>query len=459
MSALIGPLVYPLLALSIGACIRLYPLRGALRTHPYKVVLIYALFYLAECAVYFAFTERFSANNGMQTFVLYFSLAHMFIPLLLVKSGVFVHLFLYLFIFNYSLVVFGAGTYVEAAIGGAFAARYPYLISDGVVVAISIPLLPLTLKGLDRIVRLLPDGRALVWKYIWVLPAAFIALCLMSANVFMEESMVVSAIFVIARLAAGIGVAATCLLLARSLRQEADNARHAENARMMERQLVLQREQYTRFAKKEEADKRARHDARHHLAVMMDYNQAGEREKLGAYLSELAGAVPLRNEEIYCDNFAVNAVAAHYLGQAKSEGIAIDAKLVIPEATGSVPAMDLCVVIGNLFENALDACRREKGGSAFIRVRSRVDGDALSIVVENSFDGQWRESNGSYLSQKYGSDVPREGVGLSSVHAVCEKHGGLMRIDNTGNVWKASALVEMHSVGTAQNEYSDKLCE
>ncbi len=330
--------------------------------------------------------------------------------------------------------------------GGDFAARFPYLLCDGVIILLTIPLLPLTLKEMDKIFKLLPDSRALVWKYIWIIPLTFAALCLMFSNVFMDGQ-AMQFIFVIVRIAIGVGMALTCLLLMRTLRQEADSARHEEHARMMEIQLELQRDQYTRFAKNAETEKAALHDARHHLAVMMDLNHTGEREKLGAYLAELAGAVPSQSEERYCANFAVNAVAAHYLSLAQSEGIVTDAKLVIPENTGSIPAMDLCIIMGNLLENALEACRRAKDGGAYIRVRSRLDGEALSIIVENSFDGQWHESHGAYLSRKEdGENAPREGVGLSSVRAVCEKHGGLMKIESTGSVWKASALVEMRGI-------------
>ncbi len=204
---------------------------------------------------------------------------------------------------------------------------------------------------------------------------------------------------------------------------------------MMEIQLDLQREQYIRFTKSAETEKAVIHDARHHLAAMMDLNQAGEREKLGAYLADLAGAVPSQNEERYCDNFAVNAVAAHYLGQARREGVS---------------AMDLCVIVGNLLENAVEACRHVKTEDKHIRINSRADvhGIDLSIVVENSFDGEWRVEKGVYISRKESAEVSgdqayREGVGLSSVKAICKKHGGLAEVKVTGSVWKVSALVEM----------------
>ena len=450
MNALVGPLLNTLLSMSIGACIRLYPIRDKLRISIKSVMAIYAFVFLVDCAVFIFFRDYFAANYvGNQFFKIVSGALTILTPLIITKSSIFQHLFLFTVIAHYILVVFGTGNIIELNWGGDFAARFPYLICDGVIILLTIPLLPLTLKGLDRIFKLLPDSRALVWKYIWIIPLTFAALCLMASNVF-TGGHVIRLTFIIVRIAISVCMALTCLLLARTLQQEADSARHEENARMMEIQLDLQREQYIRFTKSAETEKAVIHDARHHLAAMMDLNQAGEREKLGAYLADLAGAVPSQNEERYCDNFAVNAVAAHYLGQARREGVRVDTRLSVPEDTGRVSAMDLCVIVGNLLENAVEACRHVKTEDKHIRINSRADvhGIDLSIVVENSFDGEWRVEKGVYISRKESAEVSgdqayREGVGLSSVKAICKKHGGLAEVKVTGSVWKVSALVEM----------------
>jgi sensor histidine kinase regulating citrate/malate metabolism len=101
--------------------------------------------------------------------------------------------------------------------------------------------------------------------------------------------------------------------------------------------------------------------------------------------------------------------------------------------------MDLCVIMGNLLENAVEACRYVE--EKFIKVRAVVDGDFLTVVVENSFDGIWRYEGGVYMSRKEAPET--RGVGLSSVRAVCEKYGGLMQVDMDGDRWVSSALVNM----------------
>jgi hypothetical protein len=233
---------------------------------------------------------------------------------------------------------------------------------------------------------------------------------------------------------------AVCVLLLRILDGVVKNVRLEANAEVINRQLDLQRNQYERLMKNAENVKFMHHDLRHHLTLMGEL--AHGMTKLEEYIKNLSEKLSATQEKFYCANYAVNAVASHYLAAAESEGVSVEARLEIPEDTGLVPAIDLCVIMGNFLENALEACRRIKHGNKFIRVRSRVAGDSLSIAVANSFDGLWQEGEqeGVYLSLKA---PEREGIGLSSVRAVCEKHHGLAQYEIAGDVWKSSALVHM----------------
>jgi sensor histidine kinase YesM len=219
--------------------------------------------------------------------------------------------------------------------------------------------------------------------------------------------------------------------------------RRVENvSRMME----MQKAYYTVMFEKDDAIKKARHDIRHHILVIRELIAKGGPEQ---YSENLLGALSDLTDETksYCSNHSVNAVAAHYLRLAENEGIAVDAKLNIPEDTGAVPAMDLCVILGNFLENALEACRRvAETSERFISVRTRIIDGSLVIIVENSFDGVLNEKDGVYLSLKEGAGGD-EGIGLSSVKAVCDKHEGMMSVETDGNVWKASAVVDMGQIG------------
>lgn len=243
------------------------------------------------------------------------------------------------------------------------------------------------------------------------------------------------------------------LYVRESLLSEAEKLRLEYEVGAMAHQLAMQREQFERLTRNVETVKFMRHDMRHQLKVIGELCGAGDTIKLGEYVRGMTDNLTGLREEMYCANYAVSAIAAHYLGLAESEDVAVDVRLDIPEDTGNVPAMDLCVILGNFLENAVEACRRMERGNKFVRVRSRIAGDTLSIVVENSFDGLWRVKNGTYLSRKENAEAQdREGVGLSSVRAVCLKHRGLAQNEIIGDVWKSSALVHMEDRSSAEAE-------
>ena len=205
---------------------------------------------------------------------------------------------------------------------------------------------------------------------------------------------------------------------------------------------ALQRSQYTQLMENAKTIKVMRHDMRHQLSVIKNLISASDvNEELNAYLEELIGGIPKTDDKTYCDNSAVSAVAFHYFSIAESEGIKIDEVLNIPEDTGNVPDMDLCVIMGNLLENALEACRYVEDGKRYITARSAISGNRLTIGVNNSFDGTSNIQGNAYMSRKSDGGKVREGVGLSSVEATCKKHGGRMEVEVAGDVWKITALV------------------
>ena len=202
-----------------------------------------------------------------------------------------------------------------------------------------------------------------------------------------------------------------------SLQMAAEKSRLEYEMAATTRQLTLQRQQYRKLEENAAAVKAQRHDIRHHLAVLRELNEQGDSEKLCGYIDTLARKVPADKELRLCENYAVNAVAAHYAAAAIAQHIQTDLRLAIPGELDQALESDLCVVVGNLLENAVEACKRMTEGERFIRLNSRLEYGTLTLTADNSFGGQVREQTGVFLSSK------REGagLGLSSVRAVAHR--------------------------------------
>lgn len=186
--------------------------------------------------------------------------------------------------------------------------------------------------------------------------------------------------------------------------------------------LQMQTAQYETLRAAIEETRIARHDLRHHFSTLSALADRSAWEELRRYLAEAAADVPA-DELRLCENQAVDGVAGRYSALSRRSGVPFTCELDLP-LTLPVSEMDVCVVLQNLLENALEASRRTEDGSRYIRLRAVMHGDNLVLItVENGCQGGLTERDGVLLSSKR----PGEGLGLRSVAHIAEKNGGYCR--------------------------------
>jgi sensor histidine kinase regulating citrate/malate metabolism len=127
------------------------------------------------------------------------------------------------------------------------------------------------------------------------------------------------------------------------------------------------------------------------------------------------------------------------LSLAKSRGISINAKAVVPKNI-AVSEIDLCVVIGNLLDNAIEACLRiDDSAKRFIRVYMDLKRGSLYLSVTNTSGGGARKQDGRYLSAK-GSN---HGFGLARVDKIVEKYAGYIKRRDEDGAFTSEILLPL----------------
>ena len=190
----------------------------------------------------------------------------------------------------------------------------------------------------------------------------------------------------------------------------------------MENQLALQAERFEQLAESVEQSRRVRHDLRHHMSVISAYLEADNQTALMGYLADYTGSLPADDDPPYCLNLSVDAVVRHYLSRARNDGAVPDIRLQLPQRAG-VSDADLCIVFGNIFENAALAVERQTEGEKFIMARCETDENKMVLTVDNSVDPL---------------EKPREGIGLQSVTVVAERNGGGALFERNEGVFQSS---------------------
>ena len=143
-------------------------------------------------------------------------------------------------------------------------------------------------------------------------------------------------------------------------------------------------------------------------------------ERLLSYLDDWDDSPAPEPALTYCGHYVVNMVLGMYASLADRQGIEMEINASMPEDV-PIRDVDLCVILGNLLENALEASGKIPEDERFVSVQIGHELNQLVILIENRFDGVLNEENGRRLSAK---QPGREGLGLRSVLAVCENIGG-----------------------------------
>ena len=246
------------------------------------------------------------------------------------------------------------------------------------------------------------------WESAWPLPAlyaAFLVFCMPKEI----GVILMNRIRIIAVLAVSISLLGIFLLLYEMYRVAKEYARSSQLDR--ENQLLaVESRRYMELRSYLEQTRHLRHDFRQHLHVISGLTEAGRLDELKSYLSqyesELSDARPT-----LCVNAAVDALAGHYDYEARRQGIQIEWKLELPKLL-PLPEADLCTILGNLLENALEASLRTAPGRRQIELTAYVHADRILLIeVENAFDGEINEKNGVFRSSKR----KENGIGIQSV--------------------------------------------
>lgn len=155
------------------------------------------------------------------------------------------------------------------------------------------------------------------------------------------------------------------------------------------------------------------------------------------YLDSYTASLPDSSALIYCQHYATNALLGFFSRQAKECGIKMNVFVQLPD-TIQIPETVLSVVLGNLLENALEACRQTSDGKKKITVQGKMDMGSVFFSISNTFEGELhRSKSGKILSTKSAN----RGLGLESVAQLVQSNGGMMEVEAENGTFRVCVLL------------------
>lgn len=183
-----------------------------------------------------------------------------------------------------------------------------------------------------------------------------------------------------------------------------------------------------------------RHDLKNHIQTMKAHVAMGEYDKLNEYMNELDTDLNKVDQVIKTGNVKIDAVLNSKLSLARAKHINVEAKAIVPREL-AVSEVDLSVILGNLMDNAMEACLKiNEEERRFLRVYIDVLKGQLYIYVMNSMQDHPRRIGGIYLTTK---DSRNHGFGLLRMDKVVEKYHGYLDRQNEEGVFATEIMLPL----------------
>ncbi len=393
-----------------------------------SVVIITALRCLCSYLLYFNEEQLSNANPG---FLLLVAFTFIFIKDHPGKS-----LFSMLMLNNISTLVVTTAKYLESITFGDYALqlhRWTNIIM--LLVATAAVLIPLFFYIKHIYMQAIhQEISKKTWMLLWLVPFTFYAVWFRNSFYATENHELLSLdfIYVFFCLLVNGGGMLIYTLVMHLINERVENDRLREK----EVQLMLKQKQFDSLQDRIEEARTAKHDMKQHLHMLSALVTAKKYDELESYINQYTNSFSENSAITYCDHYGINALLQYFAGVAKERHFSFSAHMDIP-AKIAIPDDVLTVLLGNLLENATEACVYE--GTPIITVRGKMDGDMLFFKIVNTYTGKTKKaSNGLYLSTKHEG----RGIGLRSVRGIVHDYNGILEIEHKDGWFKVSVMLK-----------------
>ena len=183
-----------------------------------------------------------------------------------------------------------------------------------------------------------------------------------------------------------------------------------------------------------------RHDLNDRLIGIGALLKSGRSDEAAGQISRMLEENRLHRDDVsHCGNLTLDALINYKHSLAAAGDIRMECRTEVP-AELSVDGTDLCIILGNLLDNALEAVEELPIEQRLVKLVVRLEKGTLHIMVENPYAGKIMENaDGTIKSSKDPGDL--HGYGLISVKKTVEKYNGDLVIRHEGGVFRASVIL------------------
>lgn len=216
-----------------------------------------------------------------------------------------------------------------------------------------------------------------------------------------------------------------------------------QNLNQMKHQYHILNKHYQVLQANIDSTKQMRHDLRHHYLLIQNDLRKKDYNHLENYINELIESQSQKLQHSICLNHVFNAILSYYLEISKEKKINFQYQIHLPSQL-NIPDWKLGVILGNLLENAFDACRENDT----IHIDSYIKDKQLILKISNPIQNQPIKIN-DYLSTKHNG----YGIGIKSVQNIVQTLNGECIIQDKPPTFIVTIIIWQATINEMSNKW------
>lgn len=207
---------------------------------------------------------------------------------------------------------------------------------------------------------------------------------------------------------------------------------------LMKQQLEYKAEYYKELSIKQKYSNKTLHDLKNQLFALKEVLLNNEEEGIRK-ITKICEDILTSQTMSFTGNEAVDALLTVKIQKMKEKEIKFTNKIYMLK-NNTIDIFDLCVLLGNLLDNAIEASEKVSLEERFIHLDMVQRANYLSIKIINETDGNFRIENNKIITTKKQKEL--HGFGLQSISEIAEKYNGKCTFCQENHLFQAIIMLE-----------------
>ena len=230
-----------------------------------------------------------------------------------------------------------------------------------------------------------------------------------------------------------------CIFIIIGISKAYDLSIYKHKNKILNMQYELQVNNLNQLEEYQSDIRRISHDIINHKIILYNLIKNEDYTEALKYLEKFGTGFNSTNYEVFTNHKILNALFLKKKEICISNNINIKLDINIPTKV-EISDFDLCIIIGNLIDNSIDACKKSKNEKpSYINIKSKIINNNFVFEIKNNFDGLIKTEKKIFLTSK--KDSINHGFGLSNVKSTVLKYNGCYEFSFDSNEFSSFVMI------------------